>query len=172
MSTELPPPVVLDTTVVSNFAASDSLGSLLRAANRPIVVPSVQLELEDGLEHGHEFLEPAVDVLRSQDEVIVVDPDDVPVHDELMRRVDPGEAASLAVARDRDGTLATDDAAARQLAKEQDVAVTGSIGLLLRCITTGELDVEVADRCLDVWVDRRNYYSPIDTVRELLPDRK
>jgi predicted nucleic acid-binding protein len=165
-------PVVLDTTVVSNFAASDAFGKLLRTVDRPTVVPSVQLELEGGLDHGHHFLQRAVDALRSRDEVTVLGPDDVPDHSRWTERIDPGEAASLAVARDRDGTLATDDAAARQLAKEEDAAVTGSVGLLLRCIDEAELDVETADRWLDVWVDSRNYYAPVETVRELLPDEE
>jgi hypothetical protein len=68
MSEGLAQPVVLDTTVISNFAASGSLDTLFQTLERPVVVSTVQNELSRGASYGHEFLEirflvlPGVDV--------------------------------------------------------------------------------------------------------------
>ena len=50
-------PVVLDTTVVSNFASTDSLSLLAAVLESPVVVPAVRDELERGLNAGHEYLD-------------------------------------------------------------------------------------------------------------------
>lgn len=49
----------------------------------------------------------------------------------LREALDAGEAASLAAAIERGGTLATDDLAARRLATDHGVPVTGSVGWLV-----------------------------------------
>ena len=54
--------------------------------------------------------------------------------------LDPGETAALAVASERSAVLLTDDLAARETAKELDVEVHGSIGILVLAYTRGELN--------------------------------
>lgn len=107
--------VVLDTTVLSNFAGTDAVGT-------------------------------------------------------LGDHLDPGEAASLAYLLEHDGTLATDDLAARRAAGERGVPVTGSIGLLVRCVELGRIDRTTADGWLDTWCEVRGYYAPVGSVDELLDD--
>lgn len=68
------------------------------------------------------------------------------------------------------GTLVTDDGPARALAADYDLALTGSIGLLVRGVVLEELTVETADQWLTMWIEERNYYSPVDSVAEALPD--
>jgi predicted nucleic acid-binding protein len=77
---------------------------------------------------------------------------------------------ALRGAVERDGTIATDDLAARRLATELDVPVTGSIGLLVLGIKREHIDSETADEWLEVWRDERGYYAPIESVTELLDE--
>lgn len=46
-----PQPVVLDTTVVSNFASTDSISFLAAVLESPVVVPAVR-DIRDRLDHG------------------------------------------------------------------------------------------------------------------------
>jgi len=88
----------------------------------------------------------------------------------VQTRLDPGEAEALVAAHTAGGTLVTDDGAARTLAAEYDVVLTGSIGLLVRGVVREELTVETADQWLTTWIDERNYYAPVDSVTAALPD--
>jgi hypothetical protein len=59
---------------------------------------------------------------------------------------------------------------ARALAADYDIALTGSIGLLVRGVVLEELTVETADAWLTTWIEERNYYAPVDSVTAALPD--
>jgi predicted nucleic acid-binding protein len=84
--------------------------------------------------------------------------------------LDRGEADSLLQAIEHHGTLATDDLAARTVADQRDVPVTGPIGLLVLCVESAHLDRHTADEWLDTWRERRGYYAPVESVTELLGD--
>ncbi len=163
-----PQPVVLDTTVVSNFASTDSIALLTAVLESPVVVPAVRDELERGLDAGHEYLDTAVDVLDDELPVRAVSADDRV--QEIRDRLDPGEAESLLGAIEHGGTLATDDLAARKIADQRDVPVTGSIGLLVLGVESGRIDHDTADEWLDTWRERRGYYAPVESVSEILDD--
>jgi len=163
-----PQPVFLDATVVSNFASTSSVEFLVHLLEAPIVVPAVRDEIERGVEHGHEYLTSAVEAF---DDGLAVS--DVPPEigrASLHERLDPGEREALRGAVERDGTIATDDLAARRLATELDVPVTGSIGLLVLGIKREHIDSETADEWLEVWRDERDYYAPVESVTELLDE--
>lgn len=64
---------------------------------------------------------------------------------QFLTRVQPGEAQSLALARHRGLTFATDDRAARLLAARVGIAVTGTLGMLVQLVTDGSLSVEAGN---------------------------
>jgi predicted nucleic acid-binding protein len=64
--------------------------------------------------------------------------------------------------------VATDDLAARQVAKNREIPVTGSIGLLVLGVERERIDSETADNWLDAWRKHRGYYAPVESVEELL----
>lgn len=168
MTAGYPQPVVLDTTVVSNFASTDGISFLTAVLESPVIAPAVRDELQRGLNAGYEYLDTAVEAL--DDGLLVravsVDDDIQTVRD----RLDRGEAESLLVAIERHGTLATDDLAAREIADQRDVPVTGSIGLLVLGVESAHLDRDTADEWLDTWQERRGYYAPVESVTEILND--
>ncbi|OYR81785.1 hypothetical protein DJ84_12105 [Halorubrum ezzemoulense] len=59
-----------------------------------------------------------------------------------------------------DGTIVTDDGDAREIASRRDVAVTGSIGVLIRAVESGDLDAEIADTHFKRWIDEAGFRSP------------
>jgi predicted nucleic acid-binding protein len=108
-----------------------------------------------------------LDVIEKQLDVIGVDGDP---DDEILDSVDYGEAYALSAASVEDGTLATDDLAAREIADERGIPVTGSIGLLIRLVRRDAFTVDEADAVLERWIEASRYFSPVESVRELLPD--
>lgn len=166
MSGTVPEPAVLDSTVFSNFASTDSMSLLVEVLPRPGTVPTVEAELERGVEAGYAFLESALTVVGS--DVPVLEPPE-PVPNRIAVALDPGEAEALAVADALDGTLVSDDGDARTLADREDVPITGSLGVLARGVVQEKVDVETANSWLDTWQTEHEYYSPVDDVSELLP---
>ncbi|WP_162224374.1 nucleic acid-binding protein [Halorussus amylolyticus] len=58
--------------------------------------------------------------------------------------LDPGEASALAVSKERDAVLLTDDLAAREVAAQTGVEVHGSIGVIALGHSRGRLDRDEA----------------------------
>ncbi|WP_435094959.1 hypothetical protein [Halorubrum sp. N11] len=163
-----PQPVFLDATVISNFASTSAVEFLVHLLEAPVVVPAVRDEIEQGVKHGREYLTTAVEAFDNGLPVSDVPPEIGRV--KLRERLDPGETEALRGAVERDGTLATDDLAARRLASELDVPVTGSIGLLVFGIKRGRIDNETADEWIETWRNERGYYAPVESVTELIDE--
>jgi len=163
-----PRPVFLDATVVSNFASTDGIGFLTTLLESPVIVPAVREEIERGERAGYEYLGTAVDAFGESLLVREVPPeaDDSDIRD----RLDAGEAESILGVLAHGGTAATDDLAARRVAENREVPVTGSIGLLVLGVKRGQIDGDTADSWLDTWRDRRGYYAPVESVNELLDE--
>lgn len=159
--------VVFDTTVISNFATTDSLDWLQQSLPDIVVPRAVRTELHRGVERGHSDLSRAVTFLEDPG-ISVRTASGSPSFDTL----DAGETAALVLAEEGGGVLASDDASARAIARSRDVPVTGSVGLLVRGIVRGELDVDTANEWLQRWIDEREYYAPVDHIEEALPDRR
>lgn len=158
-------PVVLDATVCSNYASSGSVADLVSILDRPITVTAVRRELERGREAGYDFLDGVLD--RIGEDIAEVDTEAEPPA-AIRDRLDSGEAAALSTAYGHGGTLATDDLAARRLATERDVPVTGSIGLLVVGVNRGVIEPDTANEWLGTWRKRRGYYAPVDQIEDVL----
>lgn len=168
MSQELPQPIIFDSTVLSNFASVDAIDWLIESFERPAVVPTVRDELERGREHGYQFLAAAIDPIEDDLPLIEVTEGQPPGSPDYVASLDPGEAESLLAAEEHNGTFASDDHKAREIAKAQGITVTGSVGILGRGVRQNELEIETADAWLDTWINEFGYLSPVDSIRELL----
>lgn len=167
MRPSLARPVFLDTTVLSNFASSNAIETLDDTLDSIAIVPAVREELEQGAAHGHEYLERALESIEADWTEVDVSRE-ATKHQEIYERLDRGEAQALVGAISRGGTLATDDLAARRLASENAVDVTGSIGVLVLSVERGISTVETADEWLTTWEAERGYYAPIESIAELI----
>lgn len=172
MSESFEHPLVLDATVLSNYASTASVAWLTTALDTLQTVPAVRTELEQGVETGYTYLQHALDAIESKDIGIVKTVPEQLEQDYpgIRARLDRGEAEALVAAHTTNGTLVTDDGAARALAGDYEIALTGSIGLLVRGVVRGDLSIERADEWLTTWIEERNYYAPVESVTAVIPD--
>lgn len=166
-------PLVLDATVLSNFASSGSVSWLTTTFSELETTPAVEQELRRGVGEGHQFLRSALRAVEGKEIIVFLPASQVTNQSRfssIFQRLDRGEAEALVAAILEDGTLVTDDGAARRSADGHDVPKTGSIGLLANGIVRGELSVETADDWLAAWRNERDYYAPVESIAEALPD--
>ena len=165
---------ILDATVISNFAAVERFDLLRLALGTVHLAVAVYGEVQRGIEDGYEFLR-AVDAELAPHHVDgwirLTDLEDEEEHEAYARlrtRVQSGEAASLAIAAHRMWTVATDDRAARRIAAEVGVSITGTLGILLQLIERDDLSLEEANQLLGLMIDRAGYRSPVADLGVLL----
>ncbi len=155
--------VLADTTVLSNFAQVGRQ-DLLRQAFPGLSAPrAVCEELSAGERLGRvprgdwSWLGTvelsAIESLRAAD---------------LERTLQAGEAACLAVAEARGSLVLTDDSAARRLAGNLGLQVSGTIGALVRLVRREVLSLPEADALLTEMM-ARGYRSPVRSLRDTLP---
>ena len=153
---------VLDTTVLSNFAHVQRPDLLYRIlGSTAITAANVMAELRMGEVRG---LVPRCDWRWLA--VVKPEPEEERLANAFRDRVDAGEAECLAMAILRHCAILTDDFAARRLAAEQGVPVSGTLGLLARLVQVQHLSLAHADRLL---ADMRShgYRVPIRSLAEL-----
>jgi predicted nucleic acid-binding protein len=160
--------------VLSNLAAVGRL-DLLEKRYRQVGLTTVEVsdELRRGLQSGYEYLERALQQIQSfspRGWLRIVAPESPAEHQlrgEFDLLLDPGEASCLALSISRGLILVTDDLAARQLAQERDVPLTGTVGILLALVRDGSLPLTEANAILAEMI-RRRYRSPVDCLDELI----
>ena len=168
------PEYIFDTTVLSNLAAVGRL-DLLEERYRKMALATVEVsdELRKGVQAGYGYLE---DVLKQIQAISpsgwlrIVAPESPAEHQlrgEFDLLLDPGEASCLALAISRGLILVTDDLAARQLAQERGVPLTGTVGILLALVRDGVLSLTEANGILAKMIERR-YRSPVDRLDDLI----
>jgi predicted nucleic acid-binding protein len=168
------PDYIFDTTVLSNLAAVGRL-DLLEKRYRQVGLTTVEVsdELRRGLQAGYRYLERALQQIESISPggwlriVASESPAEHQLRGEFDLLLDPGEASCLTLAISRGLILVTDDLAARQLAQERDVSLTGTVGILLALVRDGSLFLTEANAMLAEMIGRR-YRSPVDRLDELI----
>ena len=165
--------VIVNTTVISNFAAIEQLDVLCQLYSIIHIPTEVYQEIRAGLEEGYRFyqgidrlIHPFVDEgwIRL---IGVSEEDDLRFFDDLLQRLHPGEAACLVIAHHRGWVLLTDDAAARQEADRLDVRKSGSVGCLVLAVERGLCTLGEANG----WLTRmmaQGYRSPVTDLTPLL----
>jgi predicted nucleic acid-binding protein len=98
-------PSVLNTTVLSNFAAIDRI-DLVAGLAGICAVPEVEHELDAGIQ-THPYLRPALDALHDTIPVAPISETVANREDVLRSHLDPGEAQAFALADTHDGSLLT-----------------------------------------------------------------
>jgi len=155
--------VLLDNTVLSNFAIIQR-PTLIKTAlgDTAAAVKEVIDELRKGVEKGA-----IPDVDWSWLVIISMTRDEQATYRALLKRINKGEAACLAVASARGARVLTDDRDARKIAAEMQIPVSGTLGILVRLIDLGCLSVQDADALLAQMI-AAGYFSPIRSLTEIL----
>jgi hypothetical protein len=86
-------PVVLDATVLSNFASTGTVNALVDILDRPATVPGVQTELERGYARDYDFLDDAL--ARISDDITLLGVEEQSTGETAIRdRLDSGDGGA------------------------------------------------------------------------------
>jgi predicted nucleic acid-binding protein len=154
--------LLLDNTVLSNFALVDRINLLPKALGSQIsTTPQVIDEFQTGTAKG---ILPAI----SWDwlEIIELSQEEEALFQRYMKRVNSGDASCLAVAAQRNGRFLTDDRDARKLAAQSKIPVSGTLGILQRLVQINTLTQTEADQLLNEMI-LKGYRSPIAKLGDL-----
>jgi predicted nucleic acid-binding protein len=137
-------PVLVDNTVLTNFALVDRAKLVTQLwPTAACTTPSVLDEYRFGAAHG---LVPAD--AWAELTVVKMTREETTLAANFPTRLGAGERSCLAVAICRGGLLASDDLDARRIAQQQNVPVTGTIGILTVCVRRDHLSREEANNLL------------------------
>ncbi len=173
--------VVVDTTVLSNFAHVER-ADFVKLAFPEIIAPrTVVSELRQGESLG---LVPSCD--WSWLPVVDRDPAEHSPLDRLGKMLgrgtiarlaqetlkmilDPGEVACIVLAISIKAVVATDDASARRVARSLGLAVSGTLGALANLVDGGYLTLALADQLLQTMIVK-GYRSPVRSLAGVMED--
>jgi predicted nucleic acid-binding protein len=156
--------VVVDNTVLSNFAHIERPELLHQAFADLATTPAVMTELATGEQLGRV---PAVD--WSWLSMVTLTAEEQTRVDTLHETLGLGEAECIAVAKERGELVLTDDRDARKVARSLDVAVSGTLGALMNLVRQGILTIAKADELLET-MKQHGYHSPISSLSDLDDD--
>lgn len=157
--------ILLDNTVLSNFALVGRPDLLHTALKTAVTVPPIWTEFEAGVSLGRV---PITDYNWLK--IVALTAAEQQLATQLQRSLDAGEAAGIAVAHLRQGRLLTDDWLARRIAAQFGVPVSGTLGVLLRLMRTNQLGLLQANQLLTQMIDD-GYRSPVKALDSLLKNR-
>jgi predicted nucleic acid-binding protein len=155
-------PVILDNTVLTNFALvgrADLVAHLwpTKACTTPPILDEYRSGVASGLVPADFWADLTIITLTKEETALAAS---------FSTRLGSGERSCLAAAVCRQGLLATDDLDARRIAQQQNVPLTGTIGILILCVRRSYLSHEEADGLLGEMI-AFGYYSPFDSLDQL-----
>ena len=163
--------IVVDTTVLSNLARAKRT-NLLEKIHGQIIIPSqVHEEILKGIAAGYDFLEEADKIVEADWAKLAVleNERERTLFRNLLDVVGYGEAAGIAIAKERSLLFFSDDRKARQVAQDQGVKISGTLGMLELLVEEGKLSIGEADEILRKMV-QGGYRSPIQSLTELFEE--
>jgi hypothetical protein len=153
--------ILLDTTVLSNFARIGRLDLLRAVLSNAATTPYVIDELKAGEVSGYLF-----DCDWEWLEIVKLSSTEEDHLTRIRRILGEGEASCIAVALERGGILFTDDGDARRYALRLGIPVSGTLGVLALLVKKGYLTLSEADDCLMKMI-KAGYRSPVKSVSEI-----
>jgi len=152
--------VLVDNTVLSNFAKVNRMDLLRKAFEKLYVTEQVLEEFRVGVERG------VLPNIPIDFEVLKIKEDELELYDSLRIKLGRGEASCLAIAKNRSMKFLTDDSDARKVANILGVSVSGTIGVLVRCVEKGLITKEEGNKILKEMLVK-GFYSPISDLSDL-----
>ncbi len=165
--------IISNTTVLSNFAATQSIGKLQKLFGEVFLSTEVYQEIQRGLEEGYSFYSGIEDVVHPLSPggwlrlTSLSGESELLAFSGLPAELHAGEASCLAIARSRGWLFLTDDRAARRQAARQGVAVSGTLGCLVLGVERNLWTLEQANSLLGRIV-AAGFYSPVPDLSSLM----
>lgn len=165
------PEIIFDTNVLSNFAISGEL-TLLQAMYHHTARCSghVSAEVQAGFHAGHTGLRQLSEMLLDgwPPEEHCDSFEERRLLNVLSVSLGKGESSCIALAACRGYVFACDDRLARREAERLGVPLSGTVGILIKAIRIGEIELAKANAVLKVMI-QAGFYSPVARItREMV----
>jgi len=85
---------------------------------------------------------------------------------DLLKRLGMGESSAIAIAKSRTMIFMSDDRTARRIATDMGVSISGTIGILVRCVDKDIISFLEGNIIL-VEMIRKGYMSPVDSLEAI-----
>jgi predicted nucleic acid-binding protein len=153
--------VVVNNTVISNFAVAEKLSLLKQILGKIYITPEVLEEIEDGIKEGHLFLNAAKKAIDEDNWIFVakLKGKELYMYKILSNKMGIGESSCLSIAYTRKWSFFSDDKTARNYAEKNNIAIGGTFGLLISANDDGILSKYQANEILQV-MRKNRYRSP------------
>ena len=160
------PDVIFDTMVISNFAKAGQL-ALLRKIYPANAYCSgfVVAEVLRGWRQGHPDLEPLVQSLADgwPPQIDLTTPAERQLYMRISVSLGDGESSCLALAAERGYVFACDDRLARSEAVRLGIPLTGTVGILIKAVRIGLIDLKKANAVLKRMI-AAGFYAPVQRI--------
>ncbi len=163
--------VILNTTVLSNFASVGALNLIKSLFGMVYTTHEVHEEILRGISRGYQYLED-IDHEMSFDEtgwlrvIAIRSNTEHRLMDDLLKRLGMGESSCIAIAKSRKMIFLSDDRTARRIAKENGLRISGTIGILVRCVDKDIISFSESNVILTKMIEK-GYRSPVNNLEEL-----
>jgi predicted nucleic acid-binding protein len=156
-------PVLLDNTVLTNFALVGQAELVIRlwpeaVCTTPHARDEYGVAVSGGLAPAEAWSDLPVVTLTEEEESFAAG---------LSAKLGAGERSCLAVAMVRGGLLASDDLDARRAAQDLGIPRTGTVGILVLCVRRGYLSGDGANAVLRE-MRSLGYRSPVESLDPLI----
>lgn len=167
--------VIANTTVISNFASIGQLDLLRRLFGAVHISTEVHQEILAGLHEGYRFYQ---DIDRhiyprsAEGWLRLTSPneEEIAILSTLPAHLHEGEASCIAIARNRGWWFLSDDLAARTMALEYAIHLSGSVGCLVLIVEKSLATLDQTNGLLHEMI-RHGYRSPVTDLTPLLGHR-
>lgn len=160
------PLLLFDTVVLSNFAFANGGLSLLKEkySNRGCITLQVMEEIQKAGFVDYDKLEKISSLIEGNCfSLIILNQIELDQYLIFLRHLGSGEASCIAAAMYRGGIVVTDDRMARNKCRENQVLVTGTIGILKAGCQEKIIDLEIANAMLEQMI-AKGFYSPVKKI--------
>jgi predicted nucleic acid-binding protein len=158
----MPRPVVLDNTVLTNFALVKHTALVFRLWPTACTTAEVMAEYQHGAS-----LSRVPAQAWSKLPIVSLSETERSLADSLSSRLGAGERTCLAVAYERHGLFVSDDLDARLSAQRLGLEITGTLGVLVLSVKRKLLSRQAANDALTTMI-ASGYRSPLDRLDSLL----
>lgn len=165
---------IVNTTVISNFAAIGQLDLLRRLFGGLYISTEVFEEIQAGLGEGYEFYTSVEEAVRpfavsGWIELTTMSGEaELRLFGAVPSKLHRGEASSMAIAKERGWLFLSDDVAARKYAQGLGIQVSGTLGCLVLAVERNLTSLEQANLWLHQMIEK-GYFPPVSDLRQLLP---
>lgn len=165
---------ITNTTIISNFAATGRIDLLHQIVKELHIPLEVYKEIQNGQAAGYAFYENIEQFIipfspEGWLQLVTMDEIELQLFTSLPPSLHHGEAACLAIARNRGWGFLSDDRLARRQAEAWNLSLSGTMGLLLLAVQDKLLTLEKGNHLLRQMIVVARYRAPHPDLRLLLP---